>query len=152
VVPGAQRAGMNGTPAWSACRPRRGRDRGPKWGEARAKRGYRSIHGSSRQAAKNWTLLIGIGRGLAAPLLPHHLAYESRTKAVRLITSALLSTGSSVSSAHHEHHSFEQLRFRQLYSRYTKGLLTTSTVRAFSLLVARLCPSVLSAFRPGVPH
>jgi hypothetical protein len=31
--------------------------------------------------------LIGIGRGLAAPLLPHHLAYGSRTKAVRQIQS-----------------------------------------------------------------
>ncbi len=27
--------------------------------------------------------IIGIGRGLATPLLPHHLAYGSRTKAVR---------------------------------------------------------------------
>jgi hypothetical protein len=36
----------------------------------------------------------------------------------------------------HEHHSFEQLRFRQLYSHCTKGLLTTSTVRAFSLLIS----------------
>ena len=26
---------------------------------------------------------MGIGRGLATPLLPHHLAYGSRTKAVR---------------------------------------------------------------------
>ena len=79
---------------------------------------------------------IGIGRGLAAPLLPHHMAYGSRTKAVRLITSALLPTGGSVSSVHHEHHSFEQLRFRQLYSHWAKSLLATSTVWAFSLLVS----------------
>ena len=79
---------------------------------------------------------IGIGRDLAATPLPHHLAYGSRTKAVRLIMSASLPTGSSVSSVQSEHHSFEQLRFRQLYSHYTKGLLTTSTVRAFSLPVS----------------
>jgi len=30
-------------------------------------------------------ILIGIGRGLTTPLLPHHLAYGSRTKAVRLV-------------------------------------------------------------------
>jgi len=74
---------------------------------------------------------IGIGRSLTAPLLPHHRAYGSRSTAVRLIMSASLPTGGSVSSVQHEHHSFEQLRFRQLYSHYTKGLLTTSTVRAF---------------------
>jgi hypothetical protein len=79
---------------------------------------------------------IGIGRDLAATPLPHHLAYGSRTKAVRLIMSASLPTGGSVSSVHHEHRSFEQLRFRQLYSHYTKDLLTTSTVRAFSHLVS----------------
>jgi hypothetical protein len=90
-------------------------------------RRVRSFHSSSR---------IGIGGSLAASLLPHHLAYGSRTKAVRLITSALLPTGSSVSSVHHEHHSFEQLRFRQLYPHWAKGLLTTSTVRAFSLPVS----------------
>jgi hypothetical protein len=32
-------------------------------------------------------IVIGIGRSLATPLLPHHLAYGSRTKAVRLIRS-----------------------------------------------------------------
>ena len=85
----------------------------------------------SAQLTDNSKGLIGIGRGLAAPLLPHPLAYGSRTKAVRLITSALLPTGGPVSSVHHEQHSFEQLRFRQLYSHCTEGLLTTSTVRAF---------------------
>ena len=30
-------------------------------------------------------ILIGIGRGLTTLLLPHHLAYGSRTKAVRLV-------------------------------------------------------------------
>jgi len=75
--------------------------------------------------------LIVIGGSLSTPLLPHHRAYGSRTTAVRLITSALLPTGGSVSSVQHEHHSFEQLRFRQLYSHGTEGLLTTSTVRAF---------------------
>jgi hypothetical protein len=56
-----------------------------------------------------------------------------RTKAVRLITSALPPTGGSVSFAHHEHHSLEQLRFRQLYPYWVKGLLSTSTVRVFSV-------------------
>jgi hypothetical protein len=32
-------------------------------------------------------LIIGIGRSLATPLLPHHRAYGSRTTAVRLIKS-----------------------------------------------------------------
>jgi hypothetical protein len=50
-------------------------------------------------------LLIGIGRDLAATPLPHHLAYGSRTEAVRLIMSALLPTGCSVSLVHYEYHS-----------------------------------------------
>lgn len=49
--------------------------------------------------------------------------------------SATPPTGGSAFSVQHERHSCEQLRFRQLYSHYTKGLLTTSTVRAFSLPV-----------------
>ena len=60
------------------------------------------------------------------PLLPHHRAYGSRTTAVRLIASALMPTGISASSIHHEHYSYEQLRFRQLYSHWPKGLLPLS--------------------------
>ena len=46
--------------------------------------------------------LIGIGRGLTASPLPHHLAYGSRTKAVRLITLARVRPAEfSVNSAQH---------------------------------------------------
>jgi hypothetical protein len=84
---------------------------------------------------------IGIGRSLTASPLPHHRAYGSRTTAVRLITSALLPTGCSNSSIQHEHRSFEQLRFRQLYSHWPQGLLAASTVRAFIRLRRISMPS-----------
>jgi hypothetical protein len=99
----------------------------------------------------NWAANRDRG-SLAAPLLPHHLAYGSRTKAVRLIASALLPTGGSVSSGHHEHHSFEQLRSRQLHLHYTKGLLTASTFRAFSLLVSGSADLFLRLSASGVPN